>query len=81
MSRQTAIKLQVEVGPDHMIRLPEDVPVGPAEVIVLVAETAPALPAARKSLLGLFADEPEVVDEAMTHVRERRTSWRMRPAT
>ena len=81
MSKQTAIKLQVEVGPDHTIKLPEEVPVGPAEVIVLVSEGSSARPIAEKSLLGLFADEPEVVDEAMVHVRERRKSWRMRPAT
>lgn len=81
MSRQTAIKLQVEVGPDHTIKLPDDVPVGPAEVIVLVPESSSARPIAGRSLLGLFADEPEIVDEAMAHVHERRKRWRMRPAT
>ncbi len=80
MSKHTAIRLRVEIGPDHTIRLPEEVPVGPAEVIVLVGGAA-ANSANEKNLLGLFSDEPEVVDEAMAYVGERRKTWRMRPAT
>ena len=38
MSRERAIRLRVTVHDDHMVRLPDDVPVGEAEVIVLVAE-------------------------------------------
>jgi hypothetical protein len=74
MPKQTAIKLQVEVREDHTVTLPAEVPVGPAELIVLVDE-APA-PAGAKSLLGLFADEPEIVDEAMGYVRALRHNWR-----
>ena len=79
MTKQTAIKLRVEVGEDHIVKLPAEVPVGPAEVIVMVDEV-PA-PRGAKSLLGLFADEPEVVDEAMVHVRAMRQNWRIRPVT
>jgi hypothetical protein len=79
MTKQTAIKLHVEVREDHTVKLPAEVPVGPAELIVLVDE-APAASTA-KSLLGLFADEPEVVDEAMGHVQSLRQNWRIRPAT
>lgn len=79
VSRHTAIRLQVEVGPDRTIRLPDDFPVGPAEVIVLVPESRDRTAPDPVGLIGLFADEPEVVDEAMEHVRERRKSWRMRP--
>ena len=61
------------------MKLPAEVPVGPAELIVLVDE-APAASTA-KSLLGLFADEPEVVDEAMGHVRALRQNRHIRPAT
>lgn len=78
MARQTAIKLRVQVGADHNLTLPEEVPVGPAEVIVLVDEQ-PNGAGAEKSLLGLFAAEPEVVDEAMGHVRAHRQKWRIRP--
>jgi hypothetical protein len=38
---QSAVKLTVEVGVDHVVKLPDDVPVGPAEIIVLVGEPAP----------------------------------------
>jgi len=31
----SAIKLQVDVKEDHIIRLPPEVPVGPAEVIII----------------------------------------------
>jgi hypothetical protein len=77
--KQTAIKLRVEVRPDHTIRVPDDIPVGPAEVIVLLDR--PAADAAEKSVLGLFAEESTGIDEAMAYVRERRKSWRIRPAT
>jgi hypothetical protein len=80
VTKQTAIKLRVEVGPDHTIRVPDDVPVGPAEVIILVdAQSAPT--PAMRSVVGLFADDAESVDEAMAFVRERRKTWRIRPAT
>lgn len=79
MTSQTAIKLHVEVREDHTVKLPPEVPLGPAEVIVLVDEASEPRPA--RSLLGLFADEPEVVDEAMGHVRALRQNWRIRPAT
>ncbi len=81
MSKQTAIKLKVEIGADHMVRLPDDVPMGPAEVIVLVDETATNGTGGEKSLLGLFADEPEIVDEAMAHVVLRRKNRRTRSVT
>jgi|HubBroStandDraft_1064217.scaffolds.fasta_scaffold02155_7 hypothetical protein len=77
MAKQTAIKLHVEVGADHTVKLPAEVPVGPAELIVLVDEGANAA----TSLLGPFANEPEVVDEAMGYVRAHRQKWRIRPVT
>jgi hypothetical protein len=80
VTKQTAIKLSVEVGPDHTIKLPAEVPEGPAEVIVLVTEQAAAV-AAPPDALGLFKDEPEIVDQMMKHVRELRSRSRMRPAS
>jgi hypothetical protein len=38
---QTAVRLRVEVGDDHVVKLPDEIPVGPAEIIVLVGEPAP----------------------------------------
>jgi hypothetical protein len=72
MSKQAAIKLHVEVGPDHTIKLPDDVPIAPAEVIVLIEDAATPDPV---GLIGLMADEPEVMDDAMTLIRERRERW------
>jgi hypothetical protein len=80
MSKQTAIKLRVDVGPDHTIRLPDDVPLGPAEIIVLVPEQ-PERYEASGGLVGLFADDTQMVDEVMALVHERRKNWRIRPAT
>jgi hypothetical protein len=37
---QRAIRLDVTIGADHVIRVPEDVPVGPAEVIILLGAAA-----------------------------------------
>ena len=31
---KNALRLDVEVGEDHVVRLPDEVPVGPAEIIV-----------------------------------------------
>jgi hypothetical protein len=77
MARHVASKMHVQVGADHTVKLPAEVPVGPAEVIVLVEEAENGR--SERSLLGLFADEPEVVDEAMVHVRTHRQNWRIRP--
>jgi hypothetical protein len=38
---QSAVKLTVDVGVDRVVKLPDDVPVGPAEIIVLVGERVP----------------------------------------
>ena len=76
--KQNAIKLLVEVGADHTIRLPDDVPIGPAEVIVLITTVASEVPP--PEALGLFKDTPELIDRAMSHVVEMRRRSRMRPA-
>lgn len=80
MSRQTAIKLMVDVGADHTVRLPDEVPVGPAELIVLIDEGRNGAKPLPPSPIGLFKDEPETVDALMDHVREIRLASRVRPA-
>ena len=77
MRKQNAITLLVEIGADHTIRLPDDVPVGPAEVIVLTTVPSGAPP---PEALGLFHDNPELIDRAMAQVVEMRSRSRMRPA-
>jgi hypothetical protein len=37
---KNALKINVNVGADHVVKLPDEVPVGPAEIIVLVNEPA-----------------------------------------
>jgi hypothetical protein len=37
---QRTIRFEVEVPASHVIRLPDDVPVGPVEIIVLLADSA-----------------------------------------
>jgi hypothetical protein len=51
---QRAIKLQVHVGKDHIVRLPSEFPEGPAEVIIITA--AKAVPAGGSKELSLWAD-------------------------
>jgi hypothetical protein len=75
MSRQTAIRVHVQVGPDHTVRLPDDVPEGPAGLIVLVKEGDRTGPPS-DSLLGLLSDEPEMAEEMTRHIREARARWR-----
>ncbi len=74
-----ALKISVDVGADHTVRLPDEVPVGPAELIVLVADAGNGAKESPPSPIGLFKDEPELVDEIMDHVRDIRAQSRMRP--
>jgi hypothetical protein len=39
---KSALTMRIEVGADHMVKLPDEVPVGPAEIIVLVDDLAVA---------------------------------------
>lgn len=39
---KSALKMNVQVGEDHLVKLPDEVPVGPAEIIVLVEESPSA---------------------------------------
>jgi hypothetical protein len=84
MSKQTAFKITVQIRADHTIQLPDDVPIGQAEVIVFVAEEPKAVVrlTERKqepglSPIGLFEDCPEIVDEMMEHVRQMRAASRI----
>jgi hypothetical protein len=37
-----AVTTNVQVGEDHLVKLPDEVPVGPAEIIVLVEDSTAA---------------------------------------
>ena len=56
---QRAIKVQIVVGKDHVVKLPSDFPEGPAEIIALVpgqerSDTSDVVGAARRAALGRF---------------------------
>ena len=36
---KSAVTVNVQVGEDHLVKLPDEVPVGPAELIVLVEDS------------------------------------------
>jgi len=50
-----------------------------AELIKALNENAPSPAKPALSIVGLFADQPEVIDEAMAHVERLRADWNMRP--
>ena len=54
---QRAIKLHVNVGKDHVVRLPSEFPEGPAEVIVIATGRAAAPPAPGRGQ-GMDAHRP-----------------------
>ena len=37
------LKVHVQVGEDHLVKLPDEVPVGPAEIIVFVEDSTAAV--------------------------------------
>lgn len=60
MIMQAAIKLQIEVSEDRVVKLPDDFPVGQAEMIILVpatketTTTAPQISPAHLEALAYF---------------------------
>jgi hypothetical protein len=61
---QRAHKLQVTVGADHVVKLPSDVPEGPAEVIVIPSAaraTHESATAARRAAMGRYHGQHFVI--------------------
>jgi hypothetical protein len=56
---QRAHKLQVNIGADHIVKLPSDVPEGPAEMIVIprAASVPQEQAAARLAAMGRYQGE------------------------
>jgi hypothetical protein len=78
MTKQTAIKVRVEIGTDRMVRLPVEVPAGPAELIVLVTEQESGTLPVVLNPIGLFREDSALLDDLMEHVRAGREESRMR---
>lgn len=49
-----------------------------AELVKALNENEPPAKPTR-SIVGLFADQPEVIDEAMEHIERLRGEWDLRP--
>jgi hypothetical protein len=55
---QRAMKLQVHVGKDHLVRLPSEFPEGPAEIIAIAdPSTTRELSDARRAAIGRYEGE------------------------
>lgn len=67
-----ALKLNVHVGKDHIVKLPSEFPEGPAEVIIIALEQPVA--AQRNGELSLWADvvdaEYDVFTDSVHRLRE-----------
>ncbi len=75
-----AVKLHGEIPADHILRLnvPQDVPEGPAEVILLVPEErAVAGPSLREFLAALRCTPrtPRSKEDIDRYLEEERNSW------
>ena len=70
-----AYKLQVQIEADHQVsmRLPEDFPAGPAEVIVLARDTSDRKPLRLAGALapknGIGEDEGDPIAEALQELK------------
>ncbi|WP_437623569.1 hypothetical protein [Sorangium sp. So ce1151] len=51
-----AYKLNISIPEDRLVRLPEELPVGPAELIVLVSPTPAAEPSNADALLRVLGE-------------------------
>jgi hypothetical protein len=62
---EQAIRLRVTVGDDHLVHLPDEIPTGEAEIIVLFpARTLRAQRAqARKQMFGRLAGKATIADD------------------
>ena len=81
MGNSRTIVIRTDIGPDHSLRLPipEDVPVGPAEVVVTIIPEQPrpagpmgtATDLARSPLFGIWADR-EDIEDSLAYARQLR---------
>jgi hypothetical protein len=76
------INLTTEVPPNREVRiqLPDDVPPGPAEIVVVIASQAPAAghtlgDLARSEFFGMWRDRMDINDSVEFARRLRREAW------
>ena len=80
------IRVTTEITPDREVRitLPEDTPIGPAEIVVVVAPQSPqAAPTfgdlLRSEFFGMWRDREDIVDSAEFARRLRAEGWSRTP--
>jgi hypothetical protein len=79
-----AYKLNISIPEDRLVKLPEELPVGPAEIIVLVSPTPPE-PSNADALMRVIAelrarDRPtRSKEEIERELQAERDSWGDRP--
>ncbi len=76
------INLTTDVTPNREVRitLPTDVPLGPAEIVVVVASHAAAVTRTlgdllRSEFFGMWQDRPDIADSAEFARRLRAEAW------
>jgi hypothetical protein len=60
---QSAVRFEVEVGDDRVVRLPGEVPTGRAEIIVLIPSAAPRAAGVAR-IVGLLRTDRPAPDDA-----------------
>lgn len=80
------IRVTTEITPDREVRitLPDDTPVGPAEIVVVVAPQSPQVTLTfgdllRSEFFGMWRDREDIVDSAEFARRLRAEGWSRRP--
>jgi len=76
------IRVTTEITPDREVRitLPEDTPVGPAEIVVVVAPQSPQVAPTfgdllRSEFFGMWRDREDITDSAEFARRLRTEGW------
>jgi hypothetical protein len=84
MFRTINLTTEVPLNREVRIKLPDDVPPGPAEMVVVIASQAPTTghtlgDLARSEFFGMWRDRTDIDDSAEFARRLRRDAW-SRPA-
>ena len=75
------LNVEIPASRELHITLPDDFPIGPAEMMLVVSTTAPAGPAslgdlAKSEFFGMWADRKDIDDSAEYARRLRSEGWK-----
>jgi hypothetical protein len=76
MRNSSTITIKTEIGPDRTLhlRVPQEVPEGPAEIVVTIIPSGPtgtAADLAHSPLFGIWADR-EDIEDSLTYAQQLR---------